>query len=161
MLCFELSDEQREQIAPLLPAQKPRTGRPAEDHRRVLNGMLWVLRIGAPWADLPARYCAPGTVSSRSYRGRQAGVFDRVLRCLQARADACGALDWDLRFGDATVVRAHQHAAGARRIGAVEEGRGVRARLKVRVKRWDAARAGPPPSCTCAPKPAASRSPPC
>ncbi len=121
---LELSDEQREQIAPLPPPQKPRTGRPAEDHRRVLNGMLWVLRTGAPWADLPARYGSPGTVSSRFCRWRQVEVFDRVLRCLQARADARGALDWDLHFVDAAVVRAHPHAAGA--IGR------VRARLRRR-----------------------------
>lgn len=116
---FELTDAQWEQIAPLLPAQKPRTGRPAEDHRQVLNGMLWILRTGAPWEDLPARYGTVGTVSSRFYRWRKAGVFDRVLQRLQAQADARGALDWDLHCLDATVVRAHQHAAGARRSGAI------------------------------------------
>lgn len=116
---YELTDAQREQIAPLLPPQKLRMGRPAEDHRQVLNGMLWILRTSAPWADLPARYGAVGTVSSRFYRWQQAGVFDRVLRQLQARADARGHLGWDLHFVDATVVRAHQHAAGARRSGAI------------------------------------------
>lgn len=116
---FELTDAQWEQIAPLLPPQKPRTGRPAVDHRQVLNGMLWILRTGAPWEDLPARYGAVGTVSSRFYRWRKAGVFDRVLQRLQAQADARGDLDWDLHFVDATVVRAHQHAAGARRSGAI------------------------------------------
>lgn len=90
---YELTDAQWEQIAPLLPPQKPRTGRPAEDHRQVLNGMLWILRTGAPWADLPARYGAVGTVSIRFYRWRQTGVFDRVLRRLQAQADARGDLD--------------------------------------------------------------------
>lgn len=116
---FELTDAQWEQILPLLPPQKPRTGRPAVDHRQVLNGMLWILRTGAPWEDLPARYGAVGTVSSRFYRWRKAGVFDRVLQRLQAKADARGDLDWDLHFVDATVVRAHQHAAGARRSGAI------------------------------------------
>ncbi len=116
---YELTDAQWEQIAPLLPPRKPRTGRPAEDHRQVLNGMLWILRTGAPWADLPARYGPVGTVSSRFYRWRQAGVFDRVLRRLQAQADARGDLDWTLHFVDATVIRAHQHAAGARRSGAI------------------------------------------
>ncbi len=122
---FEISDEQWEQIARLLPAQKPRPGRPAEDHRRVLNGMLWGAAhrraLGGPTGSLrPARHgVEPVLVSSRFYRWRQAGVFDRVLRCLQAKADACGELDWDLHFVDATVVRAHQHAAGARRTGAV------------------------------------------
>ena len=152
---YELTDAQWEQIAPLLPPQKPRTGRPAEDHRQVLNEMLWILRTGAPWADLPARYGAVGTVSSRFYRWRQAGVFDRVLRCLQAQADARGDLDWDLHFVDATVVRANQHAAGARRSGAIG---GVRARSKASGKRLGAARAGSQLSCICGPKAAASRS---
>ncbi|WFT77806.1 IS5 family transposase [Methylobacterium sp. CB376] len=116
---FELTDAQWERIAPLLPPQKPRTGRPAEDHRRVLNGLLWILRTGAPWEGLPTRYGPVGTVSSRLYRWRKAGVFDRVLRRLKAQADARGELDWDLHFVDATVVRAHQHAAGARRLGAL------------------------------------------
>nr|AGO88308.1 Putative transposase [Methylobacterium oryzae CBMB20] len=60
-----------------------------------------------------------GTVSSRFYQRRKASVFDRVLRRLQAQADARSDLDWDLHFVDATVVRAHQHAAGARRSGAI------------------------------------------
>lgn len=82
--------------------------------------MLRTLRTGAPWEDLPAR-CGPvGTVSSRFHRWRKAGVFDRVLRQWQAQADARGDLDWDLHFLDATLVRAHQHAAGARRSGTVE-----------------------------------------
>lgn len=90
---FELTDAQWAQIAPLLPPQKPRTGRPSEDHRQVLNGMLWILRTGAPWEDLPARYGAVGSVSSRFYRWRKAGVFERVLQRLQAQADARGDLD--------------------------------------------------------------------
>jgi transposase len=50
----ELTDEQWERLQPLLPPQKPRTGRPAEDHRRILSGMLWIHRTGAPWRDLPS-----------------------------------------------------------------------------------------------------------
>jgi transposase len=60
-----------------------------------------------------------GTVSSRFYRWRASGVWDRVLSALQAAADARGAVDWDLHFVDASVIRAHQHAAGARRGGAI------------------------------------------
>ena len=56
MLRFELIDAKWEQNALLLPPRKPRTSRPAEDHRQVLNGMLWILRTGASWEDLPARY---------------------------------------------------------------------------------------------------------
>jgi transposase len=136
-----------------LPPEKPRTGRPNEDHRRILNGILWVLRTGAPWRDLPRRYGPVGTVSSRFYRWRASGVWERILTALQAEADARGEVDWDLHFVDASIIRAHQHAAGARRNGAI--GRGVRPRPG---RRWAAAKAGSRPSCTCAPRATASRS---
>ena len=110
----ELTDEQFAKLAPLLPPQKPRTGRPANDHRTVVEGILWVLRTGAPWRDLPDRFGSPGTVSSRFYRWRQDGTWDRVLAALQRQADADGRLDWSLHFVGSTVVRAHQHAAGAK-----------------------------------------------
>jgi transposase len=119
MTRFELTDRQWERLEPLLPPQRPATGRPNDDHRRILNGILWVHRTGAPWRDLPERYGPVGTVSSRFYRWRQAGLWHRVLAALQAAADAQGELDWGLHFVDATIVRAHQHAAGARRTGAV------------------------------------------
>ena len=114
----DLTEAQWRAVEPHLPPEKPRTGRPNEEHRRILNGILWVLRTGAPWRDLPRR-CGPvGTVSSRFYRWRATGVWDRVLSALQAGADARGEVDWDLHVVDASVVRAHQHAAGARRDGA-------------------------------------------
>src|SRR3954471_24398982 len=115
----DLTDQQWQQLAPLLPPEKPRTGRPNEEHRRILNGILWVHHTGAPWRDLPRRYGPVGTVSSRFYRWRGAGIWQRVLAGLQAAANARGAIDWDLHFVDATIVRAHQHAAGARRQPAV------------------------------------------
>src|SRR5687767_15968546 len=62
---YELTDAQWARLEPLLPPQKPRTGRPNDDHRRIVNGILWVLRTGAPWRDLPERYGPVGTVSSR------------------------------------------------------------------------------------------------
>jgi transposase len=52
---YELTDEQWERIKPLLPAQQGRTGRPNHDHRQMVNGMIWVLKSGAPWRDLPER----------------------------------------------------------------------------------------------------------
>ena len=58
-------------------------------------------------------------MSSRFYRWRASGVWDRGLAALQAEADARGEVDWDLHYVDATMIRAHQHAAGARRDGAV------------------------------------------
>jgi transposase len=98
------------------------TGRPSEDHRRILNGILRVLRTGVPWHDLPGRYGPVGTASSRFYRWRASGVWERVLSALQAAADARGEVDWDLHFVDASIIRAHQHAAGARRNGAIGGG---------------------------------------
>jgi transposase len=53
---YELSDEEWARLEPLLPSQRPATGRPAKDHRTVLNGIVCVLRTGAPWRDLPERY---------------------------------------------------------------------------------------------------------
>jgi len=114
-------------LQPLLPPEKPWTGRPNVDHRRILNGILWVHRTGAPWRDLPLHYGPVGTMSSRLYRWRAAGVWDQVLLALQSEADAQGEVDWDLHFVDATVIRAHQHAAGARRDGAVGDGENVEA----------------------------------
>ncbi len=115
----DLTEAQWRSLEPQLPPEKPRTGRPNEAHRRILDGILWVLRTGAPWRDLPRRYGPVGTVSSRFYRWRASGVWERVLSALQAEADARGEVDWDLHFVDASVIRAHQHAAGARRDGAV------------------------------------------
>lgn len=109
-----LTDEQWNRLKPHLPPQKPKTGRPAHDHRRILNGILWVLRTGAAWRDLPERYGPWRTVASRFYRWRKAGVWDRVWAELQREADMDSELDWEVHFVDSTIVRAHQHAAGAK-----------------------------------------------
>src|SRR5687767_3268411 len=114
---YELTDAQWARLEPLLPPEKPWTGRPNDNHRRIVNGILWVLNSGAPWRDLPRRYGPVGTVSSRFYRWRRSGVWQRVLEELQALADAEGRVGWELHFLDSTVVRAHQHAAGARKAG--------------------------------------------
>jgi len=70
----DLTNEQWERLCPFLPPQKPRTGRPALDNRTVLNGILWVLRTGAPWRDLPERYGKWTTVYSRFQRWRNDGI---------------------------------------------------------------------------------------
>ena len=110
----ELTDEQWQRLSPLLPPQKAHTGRPAADHRRIINAILWIIRTGAPWRDLPERYGPVGTVSSRFYRWRQAGVWDRLFAQIQQQADGQGRIDWGVHFVDGTIVRAHQHAAGAK-----------------------------------------------
>jgi transposase len=90
-------------------------GRPSEDHRTTLNGILWVLRTGAPWRDLPERYGAWETVSGRFYRWRKSGLWQQLLARLQQQADADGRVNWAIHFVDGSVIRAHQHAAGAKR----------------------------------------------
>lgn len=110
----DLTDEQWNKLQPLLPAPK-RTGRPAKDDRRVINGILWILRTGAPWRDLPERYGKWGTVSSRFYRWRQIHLWDRLLAQVQQEVEALGQIDWQVHFVDGTIIRAHQHAAGSKK----------------------------------------------
>jgi transposase len=114
----DLTDAQWRRLAPLLPPQRPRTGRPANDHRTVLNGILWILRTGAPWRDLPERYGSSNTGWSRFRRWRDAGIWDRILRALQEEAAHDDTLDGTLTMIDGSNIRAHQHAAGARKRGA-------------------------------------------
>jgi transposase len=111
----DLTNEQWERLKPLLPPQKPYTGRPAGDHRTIVNGILWVLRTGAPWRDLPERYGPWASVYSRFRRWKEAGIWDRVLTELQAQGDQLGEVDWEIHFVDGSIVRAHQHAAGAKK----------------------------------------------
>jgi len=111
----ELTNEQWARLQPLLPPQKPRTGRPAEDHRRIINGILWIKRTGAPWRDLPERYGPWQTVASRFYRWQRAGIWDRIFTVAQQRAHSEAKGDWDVHYVDGTIVRAHQHAAGAKK----------------------------------------------
>ena len=66
-----------------------------------------------PWRDLPERYGCWSTVASRFYRWRKAGIWVRLFAAVQQQADAAGQLDWDIHYVDGTIVRAHQHAAGA------------------------------------------------
>ncbi len=144
MTRYELTDRQWQHLGPLLPPERPPSGRPNHHHRTILNGILWVLRTGAPWRDLPERYGPVGTVSSRFYRWCQSGLWQRILSALQAQADARGEIDWGLHFVEATIVRAHQHAVGARRAGAV----GGRERLRGRAVASivaSIAEGGPPP----------------
>jgi transposase len=97
-----------------LPPQKPKTGRPNTDHRRIINGILWIDRTGAPWRDLPERYGPWRTVASRFYRWRKAGIWQRTLEALRRRKDTAGEIGWGTHYVDSTTVRAHQHAAGAK-----------------------------------------------
>ena len=144
----ELTDDQWAALAPHLPPQRTATGRPAKDHRLVVEGILWRLRTGAPWRDLPERYGPWQSIDTRFRRWQQAGVWDRALAALQAEADRRWELDWSLHFLDATVIRAHPSAAGAKK--GAPPGAAIRPLAAVK--------AGGAPSSTGAPSGAASRS---
>ena len=100
---FELSDYEWSVIKPMLP-NKPR-GVPRADDRRVLNGIFWVLRSGAPWRDLPENYGPRTTCYNRFVRWRQAGIWDRIMNGLATAHDAA------MQMIDTSVVRVHQHGA--------------------------------------------------
>lgn len=88
----ELTDDQWRRLAPLLPPEKPPIGKPNLPHRTVINGiLLWRVRSGAPWRDLPALYGKWQTVYSRFRRWQQGGVWDRVLAALRSAATCAGA----------------------------------------------------------------------
>jgi transposase len=79
----------------------------------VLSAIIWVLRTGAPWRDLPERFGPRSTAWTRFRRWAAGGVWQRVFEVLQRDAGHAGRLDWTTHYMDGTVVRAHQHAAGA------------------------------------------------
>ena len=106
---YELTDFEWSIIAPLLP-NKPR-GVARVDDRRVLNGIFWVLRSGAPWADLPERYGPPTTCYNRFVRWRKIGVWDRIFEAVSK------AYDGDLQMLDSSSIRVHQHAANGKKGG--------------------------------------------
>ena len=100
---YELSDYEWTAIKPMLP-NKPRGIRRVND-RRVLNGIFWVLRSGAPWRDLPETYGPRTTCYNRFVRWRRAGVWDQIMNALAAGHDAA------VQMIDTSVVRVHQHGA--------------------------------------------------
>ncbi|MFF7894054.1 IS5 family transposase [Streptomyces sp. NPDC007907] len=108
----ELTDRNWELLAPLIP--RTATGRPRVEDRQVINGMVYKIRTGISWRDLPERYGPWMTVYTRFRRYALDGVFTRALRQIQARADAAGDIDWLVQI-DSTIVRVHQHRLGHRR----------------------------------------------
>jgi transposase len=100
---YELTDHEWAAIKPMLP-NKPR-GVPRVNDRRVLNGIFWVLRSGAPWRDLPQEFGPYTTCYNRFVRWRRAGVWGRLMDALAAAHDA------EIQIIDTSIVRVHQHAA--------------------------------------------------
>jgi len=104
---YDLTEFEWSVIQPLLP-DKPR-GVPRADDKKVLNGIFWRLRTGAPWADIPSRYGPHTTCYNRFVRWRKAGVWDRIMDAITE------AYDGDIQMIDSSSIRVHQHAANVKK----------------------------------------------
>jgi putative transposase len=104
----ELTNEQWSRIESMVPGKKGDRGRAGEDNRLFVDAVLWTLRTGAPWRDLPDEVGKWNSVFTRFNRWSKKGVWSRIF----------GVLAQDSNFEhvmiDATIVRAHQHAAGGK-----------------------------------------------
>ena len=105
---YEPSDEQWARIADLLPGKAGDPGRSGGDNRQFVNGVLWVLRSGAHWQDLPERYGKYKTVHKRFTRWAKAGIWEKVF------ASLTGDPDNQYLMLDTTLVRVHQQAANGK-----------------------------------------------
>ncbi len=108
-----LTDTEWERLAPLMPAH-PRQGHRWNDHRTVIDGILFRTRAGCAWRDLPGGFGNWKSVYGRHRRWSLDGTWEKILGALRAGCDQAEGRDWTVS-ADSTVVRAHQHAAGARR----------------------------------------------
>ncbi|WP_404918678.1 IS5 family transposase [Novosphingobium sp. ZW T3_23] len=109
MARFDLTDFEWSVIEPLLPTKV--RGVPRVDDRRVLNGIFWRLRTGAPWADIPGRYGPHTTCVNRFNRWRRAGHWARILEAVSA------AYEGDVQMIDSSSIRVHQHGANGDKKG--------------------------------------------
>ncbi len=106
----DLTDEEWDVIAGLLPSERGRKSRPAHDNRRFLNGMLHVLRVGCPWRDMHERYGLWNSVYVRFRRWAEQGVWDAILATL---VELGLTDDWQHMI-DSTIVRGHVSAVGGK-----------------------------------------------
>jgi putative transposase len=104
----ELTNVQWVRISNLVPGKKGDRGRAGEDNRLFVDAVLWILRTGAPWRDLPPAFGHWNSVFVRFNRWSQKGVWESLFKALAADPD------FEHIMIDATIIRAHQHAAGAK-----------------------------------------------
>ena len=128
----ELSDAQWHLVEDLMPSGG-NPGRPWNDHRDMLNAMMWILHTGAPWRDLPEHFGPWESAYHRFNRWRRDGTLDQILDRLQMRLDREGRIDWDLWCVDGSMIRASRAAAGAPKKGIP---------TNPRITRWVAREAG-------------------
>ncbi len=117
MVRHGLSDDQWELIADLFPTAA-KTGRPPTDRRMVVSAILWILRAGSPWRDLPKEDFGPWETVYGLFNSWNAdGTLDKILKRLQAAHVDAGMIDEKLWCIDGTIVRAHRCAAGGGKKG--------------------------------------------
>lgn len=104
----DISDEFWKKLEPLLPGRKGSWGGVAQDNRRFINAVFWILRTGAPWRDLPPDYGDWKNTHRRFCRWRDKGIWEELLEHLVGEHD----LEWIMI--DATYIKAHMHASGAK-----------------------------------------------
>lgn len=104
---IKLTNKQWEQIEPLLPGRACDPGRTGDDNRKTLEGILWIVRTGAPWRDLPPDFGKWNTVYQRFRRWSKRGVFERLFTVTH------GDLDIRSVQVDGSHIKVHQHGAGA------------------------------------------------
>lgn len=110
-----LTDEQWARLAPCLPRNAGKAGRPFADHRRIIDGIIYRYRTGIPWKDLPREAFGPWQTAWKRHRRWAAdGTWDTVLAQLTAQADSTGGIDRTVSV-DSTITRAHQHATNTTR----------------------------------------------
>ena len=109
---YALRDDQWERIKDFLPGREGHVGVTARDNRLFVEAVLYRYRAGIPWRDLPERFGDFRVVHTRHSRWAESGVWERVFKVLAQDADN------EYAMLDATIVRAHQHSAGARKKGA-------------------------------------------
>ena len=108
----QLTDDQWNQIADLFPTRNCKTGRRPRDRRTILNAILWVLRTGAPWRDLPTEFGPWSTVWDFFNKWNSEGIFDEVLRRLRSCVIPHGEEPGDLWCIDGTSIRAARCSSG-------------------------------------------------
>lgn len=116
MARLKLTDEAWELISDLFP-EPAATGRPRRDPRQVLDGILWILRTGSPWRDLPEEFGTWKTAWRMFDRWTSDGTLDAILDRLRAAQIDAGSLDEELWCIDGTIVRAARCAAGGGKKG--------------------------------------------
>ncbi len=113
----QIPDEFWAVVEPLLPTSQGRRGRPWADHQLVLEGICWRYRTGSPWRDVPEEFGPWKTVWKRHFRWSTDGTYQLIMDAVQDAGLVDDSVDEDIErllAVDATIVRAHQHAAGAR-----------------------------------------------